>query len=267
MELFRRRGSGRLAEILGRDSLQDDIVARRDYYTDAEVRRMFRRLPVRFQRRTLAYVDGVNAHIRRVRRDRALLPPEFSALNVRLTDWTVLDTLRIGILLARTIPSGNGNELGNLDALRELGARRFDELLPLSVPGEIPTIPESAGTVPVDAPGARAPRPRPRSPGRSGGCAACRAPPEPPGFRPARRRRPRAIDVALGGVQGSFMWAIRRPSDRHTFFFNGTAARLPGPEHVPRARSPDARRTAAHRHRPRGFRSTPTATTPTSHGG
>ena len=35
MELFRRRGSGRLAEILGKSSLEDDVVARRDFYTDS----------------------------------------------------------------------------------------------------------------------------------------------------------------------------------------------------------------------------------------
>ena len=39
---------------------------------------------------------------------------------------------------------------------------------------------------------------------------------------PTGKERPaHAIDVALGRVHGSFMWAIRRPSDRHTFFFNG----------------------------------------------
>jgi len=39
---------------------------------------------------------------------------------------------------------------------------------------------------------------------------------------PTGKERPaHAIDVALGRVHGSFMWAIRRASDRHTFFFNG----------------------------------------------
>ena len=30
-----------------------------------------------------------------------------------------------------------------------------------------------------------------------------------------------AIDVGLGHLGGSFMWAIRRPSDGHTFLVNG----------------------------------------------
>jgi penicillin G amidase len=65
---------------------------------------------------------------------------------VPLKNWHLLDTLRIGVLLARTIPSGDGNELDNLRALRALGPKRFARLLPLSVPGEITTIPRRAGS-------------------------------------------------------------------------------------------------------------------------
>jgi penicillin G amidase len=224
MELFRRRGSGRLAEILGKSSLADDIVARRDFYTDKELRRQFARLPKRFRERTLAYVAGVNAWIGHVRRTPADLPAEFSALKVPLRRWGVLDTIRIGVLLARTIPSGDGNELDNLRALRALGPKRFAELLPLSVPGEITTIPRNAGTFPstpgrtkgqVPAAYARSQRwlKRLQLPPASGARAAT---------VPTGKERPaHAIDVALGRVHGSFMWAIRRPSDRHTFFFNG----------------------------------------------
>jgi penicillin amidase len=224
MELFRRRGSGRLAEILGKSSLEDDIVARRDFYTDAELRRQFKRLPSRFRKRTLAYVAGVNAWIAHVRRTPSDLPAEFSALKVPLTRWGLLDTLRISVLLARTIPSGDGNELDNLRALRALGPKRFAELLPLSVPGEITTIPPNAGTFPsqpgrtkaqVAAAYVRSQRwlrglPLP-------GAASARAADVPTG----REGPSHAIDVALGRVHGSFMWAIRRPSDRHTFFLNG----------------------------------------------
>jgi penicillin G amidase len=71
MELFRRRGSGHLAELLGRPALQDDVVARRDFYTATELRRQFARLPRRFRDRTRAYVAGVNAWIAHVRRTPA----------------------------------------------------------------------------------------------------------------------------------------------------------------------------------------------------
>src|SRR5436190_10243065 len=147
MELFRRRGAGTLAEVLGKDSLKDDFIARRDYYTDAELKAIFQKLSAPLRARTQAYVDGVNAWIAHVRQTPADMPSEFTALNVPLTDWTLLDTLRIGVLLARTIPSGDGNELSNLAALRKLGAKKFNEYLPVrGVPGEIRTIPAKAGT-------------------------------------------------------------------------------------------------------------------------
>src|SRR3954454_11811199 len=63
MELFKRRGAGTLAEVLGKDSLAADYIARRDYYTDAELMRMFQKLPATFRARSQAYVDGVNAWI------------------------------------------------------------------------------------------------------------------------------------------------------------------------------------------------------------
>jgi penicillin amidase len=225
MELFRRRGSGRLAELLGRSALEDDVVARRDFYTAVELRRQFARLPRRFRERTRAYVAGVNAWIAHLRRTPSDVPPEFAAFDVRLTNWRLLDTLRIGVLLARTIPSGDGHELDNLRALRALGASRFARLLPLSVPGEIPTVPRRAGSFPSQ-PGrtrrqaaaayARSRQWLKRLPLPGAGSSARAA-----GVPTGTERPAHSIDVALGRVHGSFMWAIRRRSDRHTFFFNG----------------------------------------------
>ena len=63
LELFRRATQGRLAEVLGKSRLQDDIVARRDYYTRAELRAQLRRLPARLRARFDAYAEGVNAWI------------------------------------------------------------------------------------------------------------------------------------------------------------------------------------------------------------
>jgi penicillin G amidase len=224
LELFRRRAAGTLAEVLGKDSLPGDYIARRDYYTRAELMRMFRRLPAAMRARTQAYVDGVNAWIAHVRQTPADMPNEFSALKVPLRNWTLLDSLRIGVLLARTIPSGDGNELQNLAALRSLGPKRFDEYLPVrGVPGEVRTIPASAGVFP-SRPG------RTRAQERAAYARSrrwLRHIPLPTDLFASAARVPTGlessggIDVGLGGVQGSFMWAIRRPSDRHTFFFNG----------------------------------------------
>src|SRR4051812_27182025 len=225
MELFRRRGDGTLAEVLGKGSLRDDLVARRDYYTDSELMAMFQKLPTTLRARTQAYVDGVNAWIAHVRQTPSDMPSEFTALGVPLRDWTLLDSLRIGVLLARTIPSGDGSELQNLAALRKLGARRFAKYLPLRVAGEIRSIPGKSF---------------PSRPGRTRAqekAAYTRSQlwlkkiPLPRNLFASSahtsrvltgyEREAHGIDVGLGKVGGSFMWAIRRPSDKHTFFFNG----------------------------------------------
>src|SRR4051794_39337171 len=45
LELSRRSSEGTLAAVLGEGRLQSDIVARRDYYTKAELRRLLGKLP------------------------------------------------------------------------------------------------------------------------------------------------------------------------------------------------------------------------------
>src|SRR4051794_25791318 len=67
MELLRRRGAGTLAEVLGKNSLNDDLIARRDYYTAPELIAMFNTVPATLRSRTQGYVDGVNAWIDHVR--------------------------------------------------------------------------------------------------------------------------------------------------------------------------------------------------------
>jgi acyl-homoserine lactone acylase PvdQ len=148
LELIRRATSGTLAEILGTDYLDDDLIARRDYYTDAEVDAQYNALPGYLRRRVEAYRDGINAYIRRVRQNPSLLPGEFAGLLSFPRDWSVRDSARIVIFLARTVPSSNGAELENARALQALGPARFARLLPLRVPGRIATVPRSAGVFP-----------------------------------------------------------------------------------------------------------------------
>ena len=121
LELFRRATSGRLAEILGDSYLDDDLIARRDYYTDAELDAMLARIPAQLRQRAEAYRDGINAWSSKVRSDPALLPGEFAALGATPPTWTLRDTARVGVFLARTVPSSDGREIDNARALRELG--------------------------------------------------------------------------------------------------------------------------------------------------
>jgi len=148
LELFRRSTEGRLAEVLGKGRLASDIVARRDFYTRAELRRQMRKLPASLRARFDRYADGVNAWIARVAADPSLRPREFSLLGLSPAPWTPLDSASIGVQLARTVPSDDGRELDNWRALRALAPKRFAKLLPLRRPGSPATVPASAGRFP-----------------------------------------------------------------------------------------------------------------------
>ncbi|MEA2169868.1 MAG: penicillin amidase [Solirubrobacteraceae bacterium] len=153
MEAFRHATQGRLGDITGEGAVPDDIVARRDYYTPAERHEQFERLPPEFQQRLEAYRDGINAWIAHLQANPTELPGEFPATLTELTPWTVDDSLSIGIYLARTVPSSDGAELRNLQAIRDSGsAKVLDALMPLSIKGQRSTIPASEGRFPQGRP-------------------------------------------------------------------------------------------------------------------
>ena len=151
LELIRRATSGHLSEIVGPGYLDDDLIARRDYYTDAEVQAMLDDVPQSLIDRTQSYSDGVNAYIDHVQGPGVLdLPGEFVALGaLPIQDWTPLDSARVGIFLARTVPSGDGGELRNALALADAGPKAFNKLLPVRTRGQLPTIPRSEGKFPA----------------------------------------------------------------------------------------------------------------------
>ncbi|MGE4428160.1 MAG: penicillin acylase family protein [Solirubrobacteraceae bacterium] len=150
LEAFRHATKGRLAELTGKDALEDDLVARRDYYTRAERDAMLRVAPPASLARMEAYRDGVNAWIARVNGLGALnLPAEYVATLTPVEPWTLDDSIAIGIFLGRTIPSGDGAELRNLRALQRSGSPRvLQELLPLRMPRQLSTIPKEEGDFP-----------------------------------------------------------------------------------------------------------------------
>src|SRR3712207_1230176 len=152
LELFKRATSGRLAEILGPDYLDDDLIARRDYYTDSEVDRMIDAASAprpELRRRVEGYVAGINAYIATVRNDPSKLPGEFTALGVQVRDWTLRDTARVGIFLARTVPSSDGVEIENARTLKAIGPRMFSRLLPIRTPRHVSTVPKREGKFPA----------------------------------------------------------------------------------------------------------------------
>jgi penicillin amidase len=228
MEAFRHATKGALAELTGSGALGDDLVSRRDYYTAAERQRMLEALPAYLRARSAAYRDGVNAWIAHVRTSPLDLPGEYAATLATLSDWTLDDTAAIGIFLARTVPSGDGRELQNTRALRELGPRSFAKLLPLRTPGRLTTIPRSEGRFPSQ-PGRTLAQERAafrRSqafvkglplPGDGGGAPATAA---------ARTAHPLAGQL---GRHGSSMFGVRGKG-RRAYLFNGPQLGFSVPE-------------------------------------
>lgn len=223
LEAFRRATSGRLSEILGRGMLEMDIESRRDYYTRSEVAAQLAAVPPELRARFDAYRDGVNAWIQRTREDPSLLPGEFAALGTAPADWSSLDSAAIGVFLARTVPSGDGEELANMRALAALGRRRFNDLLPLRIRGQVPTVPRSEGLFPSQPGRTRAQERRAfrRSAAFLAGVPQPRAQAEPSA---AARRL-----AGLGRTGGSNMWATR-DADGGASMFNGPQLGFQVPE-------------------------------------
>jgi penicillin amidase len=248
LEVFRRATTGHLAEVLGASYLPMDIAVRRDFYTPAELTQMFDSLPPAYQARYAAYAAGVNAYVDKVNADPLLMPAEFPALGITPTHFSVEDLLAIGIYLARTTPNGDGADLQNMEAIQQSGPARFNRILPLRIPGQIATIPASAGLFP-SVPG------RTRAQERAAlkrSYAFVRHLPVPAandlGAEPVSGSMPSlsaaayqaAADDGAGLVNplspihrgGSYMVAISDPRTRHTYFFNGPELGFSAPEEL-----------------------------------
>jgi acyl-homoserine lactone acylase PvdQ len=216
LELFRRATQGRLAEVLP-DRLADDIVARRDYYTLPELRRLLSRLPAALRARFDAYAEGVNLWLDKLQADPSLRPNEFVLLNLTPEPWRAVDSASVGVQLARTIPSDDGRELENWAALRKLGARRFNRYLPLRRADQVATIPASEGRFPSN-------------PGRT-------RKDEKAGFKRSQRflkglRAPKATAARTALFRGgSNAWAVRGPGNQ-AYLFHGPQLGFQIPEQL-----------------------------------
>jgi hypothetical protein len=204
IEAFRRATTGTLGEILGRSVLEDDIVARRDYYTEAERMEMIESLPGDLRSRWQAYADGVNAWIDEVTSDPSKLPAEYVALGAQPEPLEVHEMAAIGIFLARTTPSDDGEELANLEGFQEVGAKAFKRVFPLRTPGQFGTVPARHGLFP-SRPGMTRKNER-RAFRRSAAFARELPLPE----EEASASRSPALAQFLPSLAGSKMWAMRK---------------------------------------------------------
>ena len=107
-------------------------------------------LPQDLRARSEAYRDGINAWIAHVGRARRTCPASSPRSASRSNDWTLRDTARVGVFLARTVPSGDGVELENAEALAH--DRRRTTSTPCTRcarPGRRITVPKEEGKFPA----------------------------------------------------------------------------------------------------------------------
>ena len=94
MDVSRRRGLGILAAAMGKEFVPYDHAARLMLFR-GDLAAEWARYDPRVKGIAAAWVRGVNARVREVRADAALLPPEFRALDMLPEDWDADDLLRI----------------------------------------------------------------------------------------------------------------------------------------------------------------------------
>jgi acyl-homoserine lactone acylase PvdQ len=224
LELFRRATTGHLAEILGKGYVEMDTQVRRDFYTLPELDQQLASLPPSLRARFYSMRDGINAWIQETRSDPSKLPGEFTAVGEpQPRDWTVEDSVAIGVYLARTVPSDDGEELNNARALQAFGPKLFNRLVPIRAKGQMITVPRSQGLFPAQPGRTRKQEkvaygrskkfvhslPLPESNSANGGGGA------------AASARSLPLIGALGHHGGSNMWAVRSRDGKSATFWNG----------------------------------------------
>jgi penicillin G amidase len=125
MEMNRRIGSGRMAEVLGAGALEIDRLMR-----TLGLRRVaeenLRRYDEETRRLLDAYAAGVNAFLA----NDPVLPPEFLILGVRPEAWTPVDSVVWTKVMAWDLAGNWRSELLRLRLSRTLATARIQEFLP-----------------------------------------------------------------------------------------------------------------------------------------
>ena len=124
MELARRAGAGRLAEIFGESALDNDRKMR-TLRLAASARRQTALLSLEERRVLGSYTDGVNAAINRFGK---WIAPETWLLGIEPEPWQIEDSLTIGLLLQLDLSWAMGEELKRAVELARLGRERAIDL-------------------------------------------------------------------------------------------------------------------------------------------
>jgi penicillin amidase len=141
MEILRRVGQGRMAEIRGPDLLDvDKFIRTLGFYREAQS--SFSALSPWAQKRLEAYAEGVNAYLA-----SHPLPPEFLLAGDRPEPWKPADSLVIGKIEAYQLSQNFKLKLLRARLLRKLGPDEESWMFPGAKPGDpITTLPATSKT-------------------------------------------------------------------------------------------------------------------------
>jgi len=147
LELNRRLGSGRLAEVLGEPALRRDRMFRTLGLRHVAQQNL-ERLDARARAALSAYVAGVNAFLA----SDPPLPPEFALLGIAPEPWSAIDSLVWLKVMAWTLSNNMGGELARLSLSRQLSPEQLAEFI-APYPGDpspvlrLPGVYETVGPV------------------------------------------------------------------------------------------------------------------------
>lgn len=125
MELQRRIGQGRMAEVFGQAAVSTDMTMRR-YGLALAAEQAYEGLSIQTKAVLDAYSEGVNAWLKQA----AQLPPEFGFFAVRPEPWRPVHSVLVGKLLALGLAYGISEESDRLITAAVLSPEQFSNLYP-----------------------------------------------------------------------------------------------------------------------------------------
>jgi penicillin amidase len=138
MDLFRRQGSGTVAEILGKDALESDIIVRQlGIRRGCEAAWNSGEVPAQLRAELIAYAEGVNTRIADL--GEKGLPAPFQKLGYKPAPWTPVDTLVFSKYMGWD-QSGTLDDLWFGLMVEKLGVTAAEELWPIDRPYEVPAV-------------------------------------------------------------------------------------------------------------------------------
>lgn len=131
LELQRRMAQGRLSEVLGKDTVQQDMWFR-TLGLSQSAREAWDALSPEARAALQAYADGINAWLAA----EPKLPVEFAALSVKPEPWTVYDSLAWSKVFALDLGGNFRREIDRMLAAQMLDPARLRTLFPHAKPAD-----------------------------------------------------------------------------------------------------------------------------------